>query len=376
MGGVQQYSYHYVLNMPHGSCIVLTRRQEQEHDVSEFDKLLRQRQQRIYRIPFIPDNLGVLSILRYPLPFFFFCRTLYSIVKKQKISHVIFAHASFFYFFSLLPLKSMYRLPFLSIFHGEDIPTIPMKSNSLFRYLINQLDGYVCNSHFTHHRLESFLNRKLETFIAYPGVEDKFFTTLDQEKSKQELGVAGRKVLYTVGRLDKRKGHDLVIRALPSIIEKFPDIIYLIGGAGPYETDLKKMVTRLKLNDYVKFWGFVKNEDIITFHNAGDIFVMPNRILKDGDTEGFGIVFLEAGAAGRPVIAGRAGGAVDAVIDGTTGFLIDPYSPEELIEKVVMLLRNKELSIQLGEQGKNRAWNHFRWQVLAMKFAEYLENEF
>ena len=245
----------------------------------------------------------------------------------------------------------------------------------LYRYLIYRLDRYVCNSNFTHQRLQSFLDREVNAFIAYPGVDEKFFEKPGRKDCKIKFGVLGKRVLYTVGRLDERKGHDLVIRALPSIIRQVPNVIYLIGGEGPHLSKLKQLVRELDLQDYVRFCGFIEPEDILAFHHAGDVFVMPNRILPDGDTEGFGIVFLEAGATGRPVIGGRAGGAVDAIVDGTTGLLVDPYSHEELVEKTITLLKNEELAIKLGEKARNRAWNEFRWKILATKFVEYLRNE-
>jgi len=373
MGGVQQYSFHYVLNMPSGSCIVLTRKQENENEkeVSAFDNVLSQKQQTVYRIPAIPDDLGIFSVFKHPLHFFSFCVTMFIVIKKEKISHVIFAHPPFFYFFSLLPMKILSRLPFLCIFHGEDIPTINLKSNGLFRWLIKRLDGYICNSFFTHGRLQVFLGSQFPECIAFPGVEEKFFQPFDEKKCKQQFGVEGKKVLYTVGRLDERKGHDLVIKSLPAIIERVADVVYLIGGKGPHLSKLKSLVDELHLHDYVKFCGFIAEKDIVAFYHAGDVFVMLNRILPDGDTEGFGIVFLEAFASGKPVIGGRAGGAVEAVEDGVTGYIVNPYETYEFVEKVTYLLANPDKAEAMGEEGKKRAWNRFRWPVLAEKF----ENE-
>jgi len=375
-GGVQQYVYNYAYNMPDGSCVILTRKQGDERKAREIDSRLAQMSHVVIRVDTIPEELGVLSIVHQPLKFLSFTTSLAATIKKYQITCIIFGHSSFFYLFALPLIKLISNVPVICIFHGEDIPAIHLRSNRLYRYLINRLNGYACNSNFTYERLNSFLERKVNSFIAFPGVEEKFFEKLDREQSKKKFGVAGRKVLYTVGRLDERKGHDLVIKALPAIIKQIPNVIYLIGGEGPYWAKLQNLVNELSLHDYVNFCGFIEPKNIVAFHHAGDVFVMPNRVLPDGDTEGFGIVFLEAGAAGKPVIAGRAGGAVDAVIDGTTGFLVDPYSSKELIQKVIMVLNDKELESRLGYQGRERAWNHFRWEILAVKFVEYLQNEF
>ena len=372
IGGVQQYSFHYVQNMPPDSCVVLTRKQGEKREADIIDKRLGQNEQTVYRVSSIPEDLGIFSILKHPLLFFSFCVTLFKIIRKEEITHVIFAHSSFFYLFSLLPLKIILDLPFICIFHGEDIPTIPLKSNGLFRGLINWLDACICNSFFTHHRLQKFLGKELPKFIAFPGVEEKFFQPMDEHECKKRFGVSGKKIIYTVGRLDKRKGHDLVIKAMPEIMKKFPDVIYLIGGEGPYLPKLQSLVEELTLQDHVKFCGFINDKDICAFHHCGDIFVMPNRILDDGDTEGFGIVFLEAGAAGKPVIAGKAGGALDAVIDGYTGFLVNPYNKEELVEKVLYLLASPADAEKIGANGRSRAYKSFRWPMLADSFFQQL----
>ncbi|WP_274428177.1 glycosyltransferase family 4 protein [Desulfosarcina sp. BuS5] len=354
-----------------GSCVVLTRKQGDEKETDKIDDKLGLKQQKVYRVTEIPEDLNVFSIVKHPLLFFSFCTTLFKIIKKEHISHVIFAHSSFFYFFSLLPLKLVLHLPFICIFHGEDIPVINLKSNGLFRWLINRLDAYACNSLFTHNRLQEFLGKKIPEFIAYPGVEEKFFQHMDKNECKKQFGVSDRKVMYTVGRLDKRKGHDLVIRAMPEIIKKIPDVIYLIGGTGPYLPQLKSLVEEHHLQDYVKFCGFIADKDICAFHHCGDVFVMPNRILDDGDTEGFGIVFLEASASSRPAIGGSAGGAIEAIEDGVTGYNVNPYKTEELVEKIIYLLTNTDKAKAMGKDGKKRVWENFRWNMLAAK----LENE-
>ncbi len=375
MGGVQQYAFHYVSNMSPESCLVLTRKPEFGQEDSAVEEALARNQIKIYRMPAIPDEIfgfASASVFKNPLRFISFNKSVLDLVKKEKVSHVVFAHASFFYFFSLLPWKIKSCLPFFCIFHGEDIPVIKMKTNFLFRWLISRLDGYVCNSSFTQKRLESFMDRKLPVIIANPGVEEKFFQSVDRKLCTQQFGVDGKKVLYTVGRLDERKGHDLVIKALPLIKETVPDVVYLIGGKGPHLAKLQTLVDELELNKYVKFCGFVESENICAFHGAGDIFVMPNRVLPDGDTEGFGIVFLEAGAAGKPVIAGRAGGAVDAVVDEVTGYLVDPFNVGVLAQKIIYLLEHPRVCQGFGAAGKQRAYENYRWKILAEKFENNL----
>ena len=96
MGGVQQYSFHYVQNMLPGSCVVLTRKQEDEKEVNKIDEKLGLNQQKVYRLSSIPGDLSIFSILKHP--FFSFCATFFKVIRKEQITHVIFAHPSFFIF--------------------------------------------------------------------------------------------------------------------------------------------------------------------------------------------------------------------------------------------------------------------------------------
>src|SRR5262249_14775190 len=131
-------------------------------------------------------------------------------------------------------------------------------------------------------------------------------------------------VILTVGSLVERKGQDMIIRALPLIANAVPGVSYLIVGDGPYKANLKTLVTSMGLQDRVVFTGRVSDEELPEFYALSDVFAMPSRACLDSnDVEGFGMVFLEAGATGKPVVAGRSGGIEDAVVDGVTGLLVD-----------------------------------------------------
>jgi phosphatidylinositol alpha-1,6-mannosyltransferase len=125
----------------------------------------------------------------------------------------------------------------------------------------------------------------------------------------------------------------------------------LIAGTDPNLYGLKKDVEKYGLKDFVQFLDFVPEDEIRGLHKAGDIFVMHNRILDDGDREGFGIVFLDASASGKPVIGGRGGGAVEAVEDGVTGYTVNPYETDDLVEKVTFLLANPDKAEAIGKEG-------------------------
>ena len=142
-------------------------------------------------------------------------------------------------------------------------------------------------------------------------------------------------VLLTVSRLatsERYKGHDRVLESLPEVRKHFPKVRYLIGGTGDYSTNLKSRAEELGVSDLVTFTGFIPNEELCAHYQLCDIFVMPSQ------KEGFGIVFLEAMACGKPVIAGNLDGSVDALDGGRLGVLVNPNESEEIQQAVISLL--------------------------------------
>jgi phosphatidylinositol alpha-1,6-mannosyltransferase len=185
---------------------------------------------------------------------------------------------------------------------------------------------------------------------------ERFRPDVNPRLIRDRYGLDGARVLLTVGRLVERKGHDVVIRALRRVSEAIGPVRYLIAGSGSEERRLRALAADLGCADEVIFIGHVSDEDLPPLYAACDVFVMPSRALQERDgIEGFGIVFLEAGASGKPVIGGRSGGITDAVLDGTTGVLVNPQDVEEIAEALIRLLRDREDAARMGEEGRRRA---------------------
>ncbi|MDR1798873.1 MAG: glycosyltransferase family 4 protein, partial [Bifidobacteriaceae bacterium] len=154
-----------------------------------------------------------------------------------------------------------------------------------------------------------------------PGVTpSQFAGQADPAPVIDQFGLHGRPVVLHVARLVERKGQDCLIRALPLIRRDFPEAVALIVGEGPYGKDLRSLAARLFLADAVVFAGGVPNSQIAPYYAAAQVFAMPTRTRRHGlEVEGLGIVYLEAAAAGLPVVVGNSGGAPEAVKDGQTG---------------------------------------------------------
>jgi len=150
--------------------------------------------------------------------------------------------------------------------------------------------------------------------------------------------------------------------------------MYIIGGTGPNENNLRLLVENEGLLNNVLFLGQIPEEEIVLFHQMGDVFIMPNRTLDSGDTEGFGIVFLEANAVGKAVIGGNAGGVVEAVEDGKTGLLVDSRDIKAIEKALRLLIENKSLRNKLGQNGRLRAQKDFQWVFVADKLYDGLQS--
>ncbi len=162
----------------------------------------------------------------------------------------------------------------------------------------------------------------------------------------------------------------MVLRALPRILHEMPDVKYRIVGDGPERTRLLRLAEELDVRRSVDFAGPVDDVALMDYYRTCDIFVMPSREATDGsDIEGFGIVFLEANLFGKPVIAGRSGGILDAVVDGQTGLIVDPMNIDEIADSVLTLFKDPVFARQLGQQGRERALRDFTYERIARQAA-------
>jgi phosphatidylinositol alpha-1,6-mannosyltransferase len=204
------------------------------------------------------------------------------------------------------------------------------------------------------------------------GTDPERFRPVDASALRERLGLGGRRVLLTLARLVPRKGIDSVLRALPAVRRAVPEVAYVVCGEGPEREQLERLARELGVQDLVRFAGGVPDGELTHWYCAGDVFVMPSRS-EPPDVEGFGIVFLEAGACERPVVAARAGGVPDAVADGVSGLLVTPGDVDELAAKLVELLRDPARAAELGRQGRARVVAELNWERVAERTLEALE---
>jgi phosphatidylinositol alpha-1,6-mannosyltransferase len=203
--------------------------------------------------------------------------------------------------------------------------------------------------------------------VVYPGVDCARFTPeVDGRQVRAKFAEPDDFVILSLGRLQTRKGHDMMLQAVAELGHRGRSVRYIVGGTGEDLDRLVRLAADLGVSARVAFVGLVGEDDLPAFYAACDLFALPNRVEKT-DFEGFGIVFLEAAASGRPALAGNTGGAPEAVVDGETGFVVDPTSPGEIADTVCMLMDSPETRSRLGTQGRRRAVAEFTWARAALQ---------
>jgi phosphatidylinositol alpha-1,6-mannosyltransferase len=195
-----------------------------------------------------------------------------------------------------------------------------------------------------------------------PGLDTNvFFPVKPDAKLRERYGISSKDVvLMTVARLTPRKGHARIIRALAKLRADIPDFKYVIIGQGPIEAELRALAAQLSMMDKIVFAGFVPGGELNRHYNMADLMAMPNTEVA-GNIEGFGMVFLEANAAGKPVIGGRSGGTSAAVADGESGFLVASDTDVELHDALRKLITDRGLRERMGAEGLRRAREQFDW---------------
>lgn len=270
--------------------------------------------------------------------------------------------------------KRLFGVPFINYIHGEEITAeMPFRRFGQRRaeYLA-KADGVIGVSDFTVRELQSRMAVPREKVcLIHNGVDiGRFRPEPPAVDVRAKHGLHGKRIILSVGRQVARKGFDRVIEALPAILARCPDAHHLVVGEGDYRAMLEGLVDRLGLRAHVTFAGAVPAAELVSYYQSCDVFAMPNRTMPDGDTEGFGLVFLEANACGKAVVAGRAGGAVEAVIDGDNGLVVDGESATEVARAISSILLDDALRIRLEAGGRRRA-EASSWQAQAERFQSF-----
>jgi phosphatidylinositol alpha-1,6-mannosyltransferase len=253
--------------------------------------------------------------------------------------------------------------------HGEELTTADHydPERRVAHSALQAADAIIVVSRFTRAVVADMLGPSAEAKIHL--IENGVDTGRFSPKPKSEAllrfyDLAGRFVFIAVCRLVEKKGIDNAIRAFARIAARHPDTSFLVVGTGSYEPALRALVEAEGLVGRVRFTGQVAEDELTEHYQLGDVFLMPNRAMPDGDTEGFGLVFLEANACGIPAIAGRDGGSTDAVRDGVNGLVVNGHDIDAIAAAMLAMreqqdlyerLRQGALSVAAAAQWQNKS---------------------
>ncbi len=270
-------------------------------------------------------------------------------------------------------VRKFTRIPYLCYVHGEELATF-QKSRELVllsRKVFAGATYIIVNSRNTKHLLTEYLPTIEEKIrILYPGVNVDYFKPVAADQTtRKELGWANRLVILTVGRLQKRKGHDVSILSLKEVQNSFPNALYAIAGSGEERECLENLVNENKLDGNVTFLGEIDDETLLKCYQQCDLFILANREV-DGDIEGFGMVLVEAQSCGKPVIAGDSGGTLETMIPGQSGIIIDCRDPKKLAVAINHLLKEPEIRKSMGNTAVKWVHENFDWNSLVVKAEE------
>lgn len=357
LGGVANYLSNFSNNIQSDKIIILANQhtQAQSFDSQQNYKIIRRN---LYYKNFWPKWFKIFFIAR-------------KIIKQEKIEQIIISHVLPIGYLALLLSK-----PFFTILHGYDILLAKKTIWHKFwlKLILKKSQHIIVNSNFTKKQVikQGIGEQKITILYPCPHITPKLLNTTEKDLICQELNLNNKIVLLSVGRMVKRKGFDMVIKALPEIIQKYPNLIYIIIGQGPDKDRLDQLAIDLKVRANLIFITDITDQQIACYYDRADIFIMPSRLENKTDVEGFGIVYLEANSFGKPVIAGDSGGVGDAVLNNKTGILVNPKENKDITQAIFKLLDDENLMNKLGEQGKKRVLNEFQWSKQVNKLNNIL----
>lgn len=277
------------------------------------------------------------------------------------------------------PLRASGARRVVASTHGHEVgwSMLPVARQAL-RRIGDTTDVLTYVSKYTRTRFAAAFGPMAGLEMLPSGVDTELFRpcTGAREEIRARHGLGDRPTVVCVSRLVPRKGQDMLIRTLPELRKRIPDVALLLVGGGPYRKHLTDMVAALGVRDSVVITGSVPWAELPAHYNAGDVFAMPARTRGRGlDVEALGIVYLEASATGLPVVAGNSGGAPETVLDGVTGHVVDGRNVAHLRDTLAALLADPVRAKQMGQAG--RAWvaEQWRWDVLAERLSGLLEDD-
>ncbi|MFQ3200425.1 MAG: phosphatidylinositol alpha-1,6-mannosyltransferase [Zhongshania sp.] len=354
-GGIQNYMHglanalHQLGNTVHVICDAPTADRQAQFDSS---------------LPFSIERFGGPKVLRRYRK----ARKLLSHLKKT--DHAILICDSW-KSLELLNTEKLTHISCVCIAHGMEFPAkLQRKKQQRIANTLSRAQVILANSEFTAQRVKAYAPDFSRVHVLHPGVTQPFQPSAKDLAAAENWCGEHHPLLITVGRLEARKGQDKVIAAIPKLLCEHPELGYLVVGSGPIHGDLIASAEALGVSNNVKFCGRANDGERTALLQKADLFAMPCRAVGDS-VEGFGIVYIEAAMLGLPSLAGKVGGAGDAVIDDHTGILCNGESDEEIYLSIKRMISDSEALKAMGQRAQHRAKSELQWHQIAQKLLNY-----
>lgn len=267
-------------------------------------------------------------------------------------------------------LKKIYGIPYINTIHGEEVH-LSKRYHIIFalRWLVNNSSKTITNSNATRRfSLKAGLEGEKIDVIPF-GVDTNFFRPLDVDKDKKIFQI------LSVGYLIERKGFEYLIKAMPNVLKEHKNVRLKIVGSGPLESKLKAVIYELGLGDEVEIVKNVSDEELLMAYNSADLFVLPSIVDSQGNTEGLGVVLLEAMACGLPVIGSDVGGITDIIDEGISGLFVQEKKSSDISNMILLLIEDEELRKKLVDSALGIVKNKFSWKTVSKDYID-VYNEF
>ena len=254
------------------------------------------------------------------------------------------------------------KIPVICLAHGNELLSNEKTKKRRIEKTLNKVNSVVANSIFTKNLVKNIINSKINLTTIYPGGSD-----LSNINKTEIPSITGSPILLTLARLERRKGHREIIDSIEKLIPEFPNIQYIIAGIGPELKNLIKITKEKKLEKHILFVGKVDDYQKKFLFQKTQLMIMPTLDeTQNRSIEGFGIAYIEAAFFAIPSIASNIGGTPEAVIDNSTGKIINNI--DDLFTTIQELLLDKNKINELGKNAQKRAMNEFNWDFISKKY--------
>lgn len=308
------------------------------------------------------------------VPFFLFFQffSLLHLILKFK-PDCIHAHWIFPQGFIAVLLKIFLGIPVVVTAHGADV--FGLKGcvfSAIKRFTLNRANSVTAVSNALVDALDKMVSSREKLQVIPMGVDAQLFSPKNKvDRFREKFSIQDLFLLY-VGRLTEKKGVSYLIDAMSILLQNVPAAKLLIAGSGELDQMLRAHVVKQGLSEQIFFIGGLANSDLPALYASADVFVAPSIEAKNGDTEGFGLTLVEASMSGCLVIASSVGGIGDIVVDGETGFLVEPGDAQLLAEKIFYVRQCKTTLDGIRKCGRERCVERYDWSVVARRYREVL----